>query len=132
MGLPSWHGSDAQSELLEAARAGDPLTSVHALVVAAPPFVHGSPASGALLHSMCMEGRGVEFVYMDPPSPFVPEFVNLVLACKHLRWVGVGHVNLEQHAGWVARSLANLTGWHVVATGEYEFPPVALAVPVPN
>mmetsp|Transcript_1749 Transcript_1749/g.5524 ORF Transcript_1749/g.5524 Transcript_1749/m.5524 type:complete len:417 (-) Transcript_1749:100-1350(-) len=123
-------GAAARATLLAAARGGDPAASVRAVVVAAPPFDHGANASeaeAALIRTPCATGKGLEFVYLDPPGPFMPEFVSPVEACPNLKWVAVGHVNLERHAGWIARYLANVTGWYIVAHGEYEWEEVAFS-----
>ncbi|CAE8602892.1 unnamed protein product [Polarella glacialis] len=135
-----WEGEETQAALEALAVGGAPGSPpsptapvVRALVISAAPFLHrpGDEAElgeAALIRAPCRPGlgRGVEFAVLDPTGPIVPEIANLLVSCPNLRWLAVNNVNLPHHAGWAARQLANLTGWHVLAQGEYEVPEVQI------
>jgi len=130
----SWHGRKAQSMLAAAVQAPRP-PGVRAIVVAgAPPFPHSHVVTQGeeLMRAQCMVDPGIELAFVDPLGPFLPEFVVLVQSCKSLRWVIVNNVNLAEMAGWISRFLVNVSGWHLLTAGDFQWPEVVLSRPVPQ
>lgn len=124
---PAWHGERAQAVITSASLASSSRAnaSVRAVIVSgAPPFtLEAGEQRGELIRALCDEqGHDAEFVFIDALGPFVPEFVALVQSCRRLRWVAVNNINLDEMAGWIARYLQNVTGWHVLAKGAYKWP----------
>ncbi|CAL1136240.1 unnamed protein product [Cladocopium goreaui] len=135
---PAWEGAAAQEALLEEAKSGNGEAAVRAVVVAeAPPFPHATDrgdgtASEVLLQAPCMNGSGIEFVFIDPLEAFVPEFSVLFQSCPGLKWIAVHNTNLREMAGWIPRFLANQSAWHLVLKGSHLWRPVELARHVPR
>lgn len=129
---PRWYGEDAYRSLERLAErmwaerhdanVQTRWPAVQAVIVQAPPFPYWRkpPTHMELIGSPCTAAAGdIEFLVLDPPYAFVPEFTLLVEKCAKLKWVAVNNANLPYHAGWIGRYLLRTSAWHLVAEGHY-------------